>query len=147
MDGVIKNDATREREPKYASRGSDPRQATDHKAEQGNAPDPNRFQANRSRWNRAFFAVLPVKLHIERIIEKHSPGVQRSGAHEQIRQFIDVACASKPPAGEAIRPDRRQVRHAAKHKQGPQKPELVFQFLGKQSVRTLSRPGQVVTTV
>src|SRR5580765_4758877 len=102
MDGVVKNDAACQHEPEHASRRAGPCEATDPQTQQCTAPNPNRLQPDRSRWNRPLFAVLPVELHIERIVEKHAAGIQRSRASEQIRQLIDVARASEPPTGEAI---------------------------------------------
>ena len=62
-------------------------------------------------------AALPVKFRVEGVVQKHAAGVKRADAEKQQRQFPEISAAAEPPAGEAVRPDRRQIRHAAQNEQ------------------------------
>src|SRR4051812_48574578 len=99
MNCIIKHNAPRQCQSHYPSERSDPRQATCSQCQPTDAPDPNCFHRNRSRRDRPLLAVLSVEPRIERVVEKHSPGVEKCGSRKEIRQLIDISTASQPPSG------------------------------------------------
>src|SRR5207247_84949 len=64
--------------------------------------------------------MLAVEVGVEGVVEKHAADVKRACSDADQEQSREFAAAGNDPARQAIGPDRRQVRDAAKEQQSPE---------------------------
>src|SRR5688572_19774759 len=115
MDEVIeKNDQDQEHAQNRRVQ-SLPGQAGQSQTKTGKAPDKNRALGNSSAGNRTLRAMLPVKIDIESVIQKHSGGVERTGPNAEENQRQDRPAPSKQPAGQTIGPDGGEIGAAGQN--------------------------------
>ena len=117
MRGVVDDDARQQRQRQHAGRFAENGQRQRAGSEQGETPAPDRRQGNRAGRNRPRWTMLAIEFRVEGVVQKHAAGVERADAEKEQGQFPQISAAAEPPPGEAVRPDRRQIRHAAQNEQ------------------------------
>ena len=113
MNHIIEDDAKGQGQAEAAGGFARPKQHQSAQDKPSQTPAPYGLQTDHARRDWPFPAVLPVKLSVASIVQKHSAEVKKSGADEQEGKVLNVAATAEPPSCHTVGPDSGQVGDAA----------------------------------